>query len=67
MDYVNNLGSLTLIHTYADVPHLLGNLDLHIPTVPLLPRPLVVLGRDAIVVHGLKALIQGGDGSGRYR
>lgn len=53
--------------TYAHVPHLLGDLDFHVPTVPLLPSPLVILGCDVVVIHRLKALIQGRDGSRGHR
>lgn len=39
--------------TYADIAHLLCDLDLHVAAVPLLPSPLAVLGASAIVTQGL--------------
>lgn len=48
--------------TYADVPHLLRDLDLHVAAVALLPSPLaVVLGAGAVVRQGLQALGEGCD------
>lgn len=42
--------------TYADVPHLLRDLDLHVAAVALLPSPLAALGAGAIVPQRLQAL-----------
>lgn len=48
----------TGLHTDADIPHLLGHLDLHVTAVALLSGPLVVLCDTAIVPQGLQALIE---------
>lgn len=44
---------LDRLHTDADVPHLLGDLDLHVAAVALLSGPLVVLCDTAIIPQGL--------------
>lgn len=45
--------ALDRLHTDADVPHLLGDLDLHVAAVALLSGPLVVLCDTAIIPQGL--------------
>lgn len=47
--------------TYADVAHLLCDLDLHVAAITLLPSPLAVLGAGAVVAQGLQALVEGRD------
>lgn len=54
-------------HTYADIPHLLCDLDFHVPAVPLFSRPLIALGRAIVFTDGLDALVQGCDGSRGHR
>lgn len=52
-------------HTYADIPHLLCDLDFHVPAVPLFSCPLIALGGAiGVFADGLDALVQRGD-SGR--
>lgn len=55
------------LHTYADIPHLLRDLDFHVPAVPLFSCPLIALGRAIVFADGLDALVQGGDGSRGHR
>lgn len=53
--------------TYADIPHFLRDLDLHVPAVPLFSCPLIVLSRAIVFADGLDALIQGCDSSRGHR
>lgn len=45
--------ALDRLHTDTDVPHLLGDLDLHVTAIALLSGPFVVLCDTAIVPQGL--------------
>lgn len=54
-------------HTYADIPHLLRDLDFHVPAVPLFSCPLIALGRTIVFADGLDALIQWCDSSRWHR
>lgn len=54
-------GECLMAGTYADVAHLLRDLDLHVAAVALFPSPLVVLGATAVVPQGLQALVEGCD------